>query len=52
MAVEFPVLRRAHLQVDALNRQALASVVYVKEFGIGGYGPKFTLVLELYCYPS
>lgn len=47
ITVEFPVLCRAHIQVDALNRQALVSVVYIQDFGIDGYCPKCILLLTV-----
>lgn len=43
---------RAHIQVDALNRQALVSVVYIQELGIDDYCPKCILLLLTVLLPE
>lgn len=46
------MLCRAHIQADALNRQALVSVVYIRELGIDGYCPKCILLLLTVLLPE
>lgn len=46
------MLCTAHIQVDALNRQALVSVVYIRELGIDGYCPKCILLLLTVLLPE